>query len=99
MIFLIAYLPFTLVESAIRPFSTNILLDQQSEDIGSASSLINAVHTILGSIGMALGSLAWNNLTHGLGMIMISFSIIAILVWIILLRSKISIKGLLEQFL
>ncbi|WP_271714472.1 Bcr/CflA family efflux MFS transporter [Anaeromicropila herbilytica] len=94
LVFLISYLPFTLVEGAVRPFSTNILLDQQSEDIGSASSLINAVHTILGSIGMALGSLAWSNMIHGLGIIMISTTVIAILVWIILLCGKVKIKGL-----
>lgn len=94
LIFLLSYLPFTLVEGAIRPFSTNILLDQQSEDIGSASSLINAVHTILGSIGMALGSLTWSNMVHGLGIIIISSTVIAIFIWIVLLHSKVKIKGL-----
>lgn len=93
-IFLISYLPFTLVEGAIRPFSTNILLDQQKEDIGSASSLINAVHTILGSIGMGLGSIAWNNLVQGLGVIIISSVIIAVIIWTILLNSKVEVKGL-----
>lgn len=93
-IFLLSYLPFTMIEGAIRPFSTSILLDQQNEDVGSASSLINAVHTILGSIGMALGSLAFTNILHGLGGIMIAATVIAILVWIFLLRSKMEIKGL-----
>lgn len=95
-LFLIAYLPFTLIGGAVRPFSTNILLDQQTEDIGSASSLINAVQTILGSVGMALGSLAWNNMIHGLGIIMILFVGIAVLAWAILLRSKVTVKGLTE---
>jgi len=45
--FLIAFLPVTIMESAARPFSTAILLDQQKTDIGSASSLINAVNTVL----------------------------------------------------
>lgn len=93
-VFLISYLPFTLIGGAIRPFSTDILLDQQKEDIGSASSLINAVQTILGSLGMALGSLAWGNMIHGLGMIMILFVGIAIFVWIILLHSQVTVKGL-----
>lgn len=93
-IFLISYLPFTLIEGAIRPFSTNILLDQQKEDIGSASSLINAVHTIWGSIGMGLGALSWSNMIHGLGFIIISSVLIAMLAWIILLYSKVEIKGL-----
>lgn len=92
-LFLFAYLPFTLVESAIRPFSTNILLDQQSEDIGSASSLINAVHTILGSAGMALGSLSWSNMIHGLGIIMVLSTLLAIAVWFIFLHSKAALKG------
>jgi DHA1 family bicyclomycin/chloramphenicol resistance-like MFS transporter len=94
LIFLISCLPFTLVEGATRPFSTNILLDQQSEDIGAASSLINAVHTILGSIGMVLDSLAWSSMIHGLGIIMISSTVIAVLIWAALLRSKVTIKGL-----
>lgn len=95
-IFLLAYLPFTLIEGAIRPFSTNILLDQQSDDIGAASSLINAVHTILGSIGMALGSLSFANILHGLGIIMIACTGTAILVWVVLLQSKTEVKGLLK---
>jgi DHA1 family bicyclomycin/chloramphenicol resistance-like MFS transporter len=86
--------PFTLIEGAIRPFSTNILLDQQSEDIGSASSLINATHTVLGSIGMAFGSFAWSNMVHGLGIIIIFSTVVTILIWVILLRSKLTIKGL-----
>lgn len=94
VIFLLTYLPFTLVEGAIRPFSTNILLDQQSEDIGSASSLINAVHTVLGSVGMSLGSIAWSNMVHGLGIIMVLSTILAIAVWMIFLRSNVTIKGL-----
>ncbi|MDF2986246.1 MAG: rane protein [Eubacterium sp.] len=93
-VFLISFMPFTLIEGAIRPFSTNILLDQQKDDIGSASSLINAVHTILGSIGMALGSLAWNNMIHGLGIIIIASVLAAVFVWILLLRSKVTVKGL-----
>ena len=92
--FMLTFLPFTLIEGAIRPFSTNILLDQQSEDIGSASSLINAVHTILGSIGMLLGSLAWSNIVHGLGVIMLAASVIATIIFVLLLRSSFKIKGL-----
>ena len=38
--FLIAFLPVTIMESAARPFSTAILLDQQKTDIGSAASRV-----------------------------------------------------------
>ena len=67
--FLIAFLPVTIMESAARPFSTAILLDQQKTDIGSASSLINAVNTVFGSLGMMLGALNWSNFIEGLGII------------------------------
>lgn len=93
-LFLISFAFFTLVTGAIRPFSTSILLELQNNDIGSASSLINAIHTIAGSVGMILGSLAWGNIVMGLGIILTSASVITILYWIILMRSKITIKGL-----
>ena len=67
-----------------------------SEDVGSASSLINAVHTILGSAGMALGSLAWGNMIHGLGLIMVGATLTVIVIWGVFLQSKITIKGLKE---
>jgi DHA1 family bicyclomycin/chloramphenicol resistance-like MFS transporter len=88
LVFLISFILFTLTEGSIRPFSTNLLLDQQKEDIGSASSLINAVHTILGSIGMGLGSFPWQNMICGLGIIIIASTLIATISWIILLKSK-----------
>lgn len=93
-IFLMSFLPFTLMEGAVRPFSTDILLDQQKEDVGSASSLINAVHTILGSVGMALGSLGWNNMIDGLGIIIIVSGVLAVIMWIILMYSKVKVIGL-----
>jgi drug resistance transporter, Bcr/CflA subfamily len=89
--FLMSFLPFTLVEGAIRPFSTDILLDQQKEDVGSASSLINAVHTILGSGGMVLASFGWNNMVEGLGIIIISSVVLAVIAWILLMYSKVEV--------
>ncbi len=92
--FLITFLPFTLIEGAIRPFSTDILLDQQKEDIGSASSLINAVHTIFGSIGMILGTLKWNNMIDGLGIIILFSTALAVIMWTFLMRSRVNVIGL-----
>ncbi len=93
-LFLMTFLPFTLVEGAIRPLSTDILLEQQKEDIGAASSLINAVHTILGSVGMVLCSFAWNNMIDMLGIMIISSVVLAILLWIILMYSTMKVIGL-----
>ncbi|MDF2631794.1 MAG: rane protein [Caproiciproducens sp.] len=93
-LFLVAFLPFTLVESAIRPLSTSILLDQQETDTGSASSLINAVNTIFGSIGMLLGAMNGSNIVEGLGILLTATALLAIIMWFILTKSKITVKGL-----
>lgn len=68
--FLLSYLPFTVTESIVRPFTMDILLKQASGDIGTASALINFVPTLLGSAGMALSTLPWGNFITGLGIIM-----------------------------
>lgn len=93
-LFLMAFLPFTLVEGAIRPFSTDILLEQQKENVGAASSLINAVHTILGSAGMAICSLGWYNMIDRLAIIIILSVVLAVVVWSALMRSKVEVRGL-----
>ena len=92
--FLIAFLPVTIMESAARPFSTAILLDQQKTDIGSASSLINAVNTVFGSLGMMLGALNWSNFIEGLGIITAVCVTLAIAGWLGLLHFKIRVEGL-----
>lgn len=82
------------MESAARPFSTAILLDQQKTDIGSASSLINAVNTVFGSLGMMLGALNWSNFIEGLGIITAVCVTLAIAGWLALLHFKIRVEGL-----
>lgn len=94
VLFLIAFLPFTLIDSAIRPFSTSLLLNQQEGDVGSASSLINAAHTIFGSSGMVLGALPWSTLVDGLGTILLIAALLAWVGWILILRRNWRIIGL-----
>ena len=80
--------------TAVRPFSTNIMLDQVQTDTGSASSLINAINTVMGSIGMVLASMAWSNIVTGLGMIIAVVSLLELVLWLALLRSKVQLIGL-----
>lgn len=91
LVFLVAFLPFTFVESGIRPFSTSILLDMQEGDTGSASSLINFIQSLLGSIGMMIGAIPWANYISGLGIIMLSFTAVSILCWILFIKTDRSI--------
>lgn len=94
LVFLLCFLPFTIAESAVRPFSTAILLNQQESDIGSASALINFTHTVLGSFGMVLGTAGWSSFIIGLGTILAGGSVLALIGWITLRKSGISVKGL-----
>ncbi|SFC93387.1 MFS transporter [Clostridium uliginosum] len=95
-LFLLSFSPFAFVESIMKVFSTDILLNQQEGDSGSASSLINFTQTILGSIGMVIGALPWSNYIRGLGICVLGFTIIGVISWIVLLKSSIYIKGLKE---
>ena len=67
---LLSFLPFTIIESMIRPFGMDLLLQEVKENVGTASSVINFVQTLLGSIGMMLGTLPWGDFVQGLAIIM-----------------------------
>ena len=87
-IFLATMIPFSIVNSYMRPFSTNILLDQVEGDTGSASALLNFLHTLLGSIGMFIGSLPWGSYVHGIGFTMTGFLLLALIVWVYVLKFR-----------
>ena len=78
---LLSFLPFTIIESMIRPFGMNLLLREVKENIGTASSVINFVQTLLGSIGMMLGTLPWGDFIQGLAIIMFVALGLAIGLW------------------
>ena len=87
IVFLLCFIPFTIIESAVRPFSTAILLNKQERDIGSASALINFTHTVLGSVGMVLGTLGWSSFIAGLGVILVGGAVLALAGWILFLKT------------
>ena len=69
VMFLLAFLPFTAIGAVIRPFAMEILLLESKENVGTASSMINFVPTLFGSLGMMLGTLPWGNFIVGLSLI------------------------------
>jgi len=95
LIFLFTLLPFTIIQSAFRPFSTSILLNQQDHDTGSVSSLINFVNSTFGSLGTFLAPIFIGHLiVPGLGIILICSVVIAATGWMLILQSGLKIKGL-----
>jgi len=93
IIFLISFMIMSLTCTAIRPFSTNLLFEQQKGDTGSASSLINTLFTVLGSIGMSIASMPWGNMIIGLGIIITIFSCIPLISWYMFIKSTIPCIG------
>ncbi len=91
--FLILFGVYALMGSVSRPFVTNILLEQQDGDTGSASSLINFTCNIGGSLGMVAATLPWPTYVLGLGSMIVIVSIIALAMWIVLLKSSTVIRG------
>ncbi len=91
-LFWLGFAPFSLAGTITRPFGTNIMLDQQSGDTGSASSLINGVATVLGSVGMMCAAM-WDNIVAGLGIMICLTGIVSILGWLLLMRSSVPCRG------
>ncbi|MGI6119662.1 MAG: multidrug effflux MFS transporter [Desulfosporosinus sp.] len=94
ILFLLSFVLMSLSVAAIRPFSTNLLLEQQKSDIGSASSLMNTLFTVLGAIGMTIASVSWGNIVVGLGVLITIFSALALVSWNLFLKSNIPCVGL-----
>lgn len=92
-LFCVTFLVFAVMQACVRPYSTNILLSQQDDDTGAASSLINFSHTALGSLGMVIAVLPWANYVEGVGVIIVVSMIVAGLGWFALLRSNAPLKG------
>ena len=82
-----ALILFATIQSAIRPYITNILLSQQEGDTGSASSLLGFAVGILGALGMTIIVAPWPNYIFGIGVIMLVCGIMSCILWILLLTS------------
>ena len=93
ILFWISFVFMSLCGTVIRPFSTNLLLEQQKGDTGSASSLINTLSMVMGSIGMAVASLPWGNAVIALGAIISVCSLASLVSWNLFLKSKLPCIG------
>lgn len=87
--FCACFVAFAVAESCTRPYSMNILLEQQARDAGSASALMNCIRTAIGSLGMVLAALPWPNYVFGIGVLIVAFMAVSLTSWIALLRSHI----------
>jgi len=83
-----ALILFATIQSAIRPYTTNILLSQQKGDTGSASSLIGFTISIFGVVGMTVVVGPWPTYIFAIGAIMLVCAALSCTLWVYLLRSS-----------
>ncbi len=89
LVFLLCYVPFTVVSTYLRPMVSNTLLSMQKSNVGAASSLMNFGFIVIGSVGMMVGSLQWGDYIKGLSMTMLIFLVLSLLLWVYCLRKKV----------
>jgi DHA1 family bicyclomycin/chloramphenicol resistance-like MFS transporter len=78
----------------IRPYGTNILLEIQTSDVGSASAIMNFTYNIMGCIGMIAAMVIGGNYILAIGGLMVIGALVSIGAWIYFLRSPMSLPGI-----
>ena len=67
---------------------SDMLLAALKSNVGAASSVMNFRFTVTGSIGMIVGTVKWDGYISGLSYTMIIFVVLALLVWVHVLKPK-----------
>ena len=88
IVFFLSYVIYSVVSTYFRPLISDLLLSATKTDVGAASSVMNFGFTVIGSIGMVVGSLQWSNYTSGLAITMLIFIALTTMVWLFLLKAK-----------
>ncbi|MBI0584466.1 MAG: multidrug effflux MFS transporter [Methanomassiliicoccus sp.] len=79
--FALALLPATFAGSLTRAPGTNLMLEQQRRDTGSAASLITCTSVLMGSLGMSIMSLGWDDLVMVLGALNVLTGTSCLIMW------------------
>ncbi len=95
--FAVLMLPATISASCVRTPGANLMLEQQKGDAGSASALMSCVGIFMGSIGMIIISLNWDNTIVVLGVMNVLIGSTCAILWL-LISQKPFIKQVPERF-
>lgn len=88
LLFLISYIPFAVMTTYLRPHTAEMLLNAQKQNIGAASAAMNFGFTILGSLGMVVGSLKWPTYVSGIAFTIFIFSVMAMSIFFVASKVK-----------
>lgn len=78
---------FAVLEATVRPYTTDMMLELASRDVGSASSMINFLYTAFGVIGMGLIMAPFPDYVMGIGTIIAVSMALAVPIWFAACRS------------
>ena len=77
-----ALLPATISASCVRTPGTNLMLEQQRGDTGSAAALMSCFGILMGSFGMTIISLSWSDPILVLGMMNVLIGLVSGALWL-----------------
>ena len=69
-------------------------MEQQKQDIGTASSVMNMSFNLFGCLGMLLASAPFDNRVLAIGVMLAVCSLAGVIGWWALVRSGIKVRGL-----
>jgi DHA1 family bicyclomycin/chloramphenicol resistance-like MFS transporter len=81
-----ALLPATVSASCVRTPGTNLMLEQQRGDTGSAAALMSCFGILMGSVGMTIISLSWSDPILVLGMMNLLVGVACGAAWLAISR-------------
>jgi DHA1 family bicyclomycin/chloramphenicol resistance-like MFS transporter len=87
-IFAFAMMPATTAVTAMRAPSAHLMLEQQQQDTGSASSLINFCGMMMGSLGMLLVSGDTGHIVLTIGLMQTGVGFLGFLCWRLIRNSR-----------
>jgi DHA1 family bicyclomycin/chloramphenicol resistance-like MFS transporter len=82
-LFLLSYIPFAVMTTYVRPYTAQMLLNAQKENIGAASAAMNFGFTLLGSLGMFIGSLQWYSYVAGIAFTIFIFTVLSMVLFMV----------------
>lgn len=92
--FFFTFVMVAIANSTARPLAMSVMLRQHEGDTGTLSSVINFGIYLIGLIGMGAGSLASGDFVLALGMIVLVMSTLSFISFVVLMKSKIYVRGL-----
>lgn len=96
VLFMIGVFALMLSEGIIRPLTMIVILEENPQAVGTASSLTQFLGNVVGVIGSTVATLAWQSMITGIAVVSIVSGILGIACWIGIIKGRL-VKSLMKQ--